>query len=606
MPSRASRVGHDEQVLVLNPTLRDILIELAQHTGLFALLALVFSRIIHASRLHRSRWRPAVLGTTFGVFAVLCMMMPVIIPVAAPGTAATGSGAIILDGRNVMTALAGMLGGPVSAIIAAIGAAAYRIWLGGPVMIAGCAAIAISASCGVAAWWLAARRGRRARFGDLALLALVATVAGQTPVLLLPTREIFRTFVTEAALPLAVATGGGIMLLGSLLLIELRRQLGEDKLRLLAAHATDIIIRSDLQGRQLFVSPACREILGHDPDDLVGSLMGALIHPDDRDGVAAVMATLTPGTPRQIFTCRMRRADGGHVWVEVTVRLVPATSSDTLWNDPAEVVSVARDISKRKAVEARLAAATARAEAANRAKSGFLANMSHELRTPLNAIIGFAELIRTETMGPVGNPTYREYAKDIHDSGHHLLSLINDVLDLSKIEADHMELDEETVELNDVVAACVRMARTQADKGGVMLEAHVDPKGMLVRGEHRRLLQVLLNLVSNAIKYTRPGGSVTILTRVPPEGGVELVVRDTGCGIQASDLPLVMLPFGQIDNAYNRQNQGTGLGLPLARRLVEMHGGTLTLDSGVGVGTTATVALPASRVIGSARIGARI
>jgi signal transduction histidine kinase len=223
--------------------------------------------------------------------------------------------------------------------------------------------------------------------------------------------------------------------------------------------------------------------------------------------------------------------------------------------------------------------------------------MSHELRTPLNAIIGFAELIRTETMGPVGNRTYCDYAKDIHDSGQHLLSLINDVLDLSKIEADRMVLDEETVDLNAVVATCIRMSRTQATRGGVSLVAEIDPNATLVRGEQRRLMQVVLNLMSNAIKYTKQGGSVTITTRMRADGGLELSVRDTGCGIEDQDLTVVMQPFGQIDNPYNRVNQGTGLGLPLARRLVELHDGRLLLESRVGIGTTATVMLPPDRVI---------
>ncbi|UEM04000.1 PAS domain S-box protein [Skermanella rosea] len=573
-------------MLVSSPTPHDILIQLAQHTGLFALLALVFSQIIHASRLHRSRWRPVLLGGTFGAFAILCMMVPVTI-----------AGGMIVDGRIVMTALSGMLGGPVAAAIAGAAAASYRIWLGGPSALAACAVILISTLAGTAVWWLAARRARRARFRDLVLLAGLVAVLGQLPILMLPSSEMAWTFVTLAALPLALSTGGGIVVLGGLLLIELRRLVEEDKLRLLAAHATDIISRSDQAGRHLYVSPACREILGFDAEELVGSSIDSMVHPDDLPSVRAVMAALTPQAPRQILTCRVRRKDGGHVWVEVTLRLVPATSSDTLWNGPAEIVSVARDISKRKAVEAQLAAAKTQAEAASRAKSGFLANMSHELRTPLNAIIGFAELIRTETMGPVGNRTYCDYAKDIHDSGHHLLSLINDVLDLSKIEADRMVLDEETVDLNAVVATCIRMSRTQATRGGVTLEARVDPEAAVVRGEQRRLVQVLLNLVSNAIKYTKPGGSVRIATRMRPDGCLDLSVSDTGCGIDERDLAAVMQPFGQIDNPYNRTSQGTGLGLPLARRLVEMHDGRLALESKVGVGTTATVTLPAVRVI---------
>ena len=532
------------------------------------------------------------MGATFGIFSVACMMMPV-----------TVGGGLIIDGRNVMMALSGLLGGPVSAVVSVVPALAYRIWIGGPTTLAGCGAIAVSATLGVLVWWQASRSGRRSRFHDLVLLGGLAGGLGQLPVILLPSREVAWHFVTVAALPLGLSTAGGIIVLGVLLLIELRRLVEEDKLRLLAGHATDIIARSNLAGRQLYVSrPAVRSWVSMRRNWSAPPLR----LPSTRTiwpPVQEVIRSLTPEHPRQIFTCRSRRADGSYVWLEVTLRLVPATSSNTLYNGPAEIVSVARDISKRKAVEAQLAAAKAQAEAASRAKSGFLANMSHELRTPLNAIIGFAELIRAETMGPVGNRTYCEYAKDIHDSGHHLLSLINDVLDLSKIEADRMVLDEETVDLNAVVATCIRMSRTQAMRGGVSLVAEIDPDAALVRGEQRRLMQVVLNLVSNAIKYTKQGGSVTITTRKRPDGSLELSVRDTGCGIADHDLAIVMQPFGQIDNPYNRINQGTGLGLPLARRLVELHDGRLLLESRVGVGTTATVMLPPDRVIDPVALG---
>ena len=195
---------------------------------------------------------------------------------------------------------------------------------------------------------------------------------GAIAVILLPSRDIAWHFVTVAALPLGLSTAGGIIGLGALLLIELRRLVEEDKLRLLAGHATDIIARSNLAGRQLYVSPASREILGFDAEELVGTSSDGL-HPPGRFGpVQDVIRSLTPEHPRQIFTCRSKRADGSYVWLEVTLRLVPATSSNTLYNGPAEIVSVARDISKRKAVEAQLAAAKAQAEAASRAKSGFL------------------------------------------------------------------------------------------------------------------------------------------------------------------------------------------------------------------------------------------
>jgi LytS/YehU family sensor histidine kinase len=239
-----------KQVLVQTPPLHDIMIELAQHIGLFALLVLAFSHIIHTSHLYRSRWRSVLMGATFGIFSVACMMIPV-----------TVGGGLIIDGRNVMMALSGLLGGPVSAVVSVAPALAYRLWTGEPATLAGCGAMALSATLGVLVWGQASRSGRRSRFHDLVLLGGLVGALGQLPVILLPSRDIAWHFVTVAALPLGLSTAGGIIGLGALLLIELRRLVEEDKLRLLAGHATDIIARSNLAGRQLYVSPACREIL---------------------------------------------------------------------------------------------------------------------------------------------------------------------------------------------------------------------------------------------------------------------------------------------------------------------------------------------------------
>ena len=218
------------------------MIELAQHTGLFALLVLAFSQIIHATHLYRSRWRSVLMGAIFGMFSVACMMIPV-----------TVGGGLIIDGRNVMMALSGLLGGPVSAAVSVVPALAYRIAIGGPASGGGLRIDPFSATLGVLVWWQASRSGRRSRFHDLVLLGGLAGGLGQLPVILLPSREIAWHFVTVAALPLGLSTAGGIIFLGALLLIELRRLVEEDKLRLLAGHATDIIVRSTLSGRQLYV-----------------------------------------------------------------------------------------------------------------------------------------------------------------------------------------------------------------------------------------------------------------------------------------------------------------------------------------------------------------
>jgi signal transduction histidine kinase len=237
-----------------------------------------------------------------------------------------------------------------------------------------------------------------------------------------------------------------------------------------------------------------------------------------------------------------------------------------------------------------------RAELANRAKSEFLANMSHELRTPLNAIIGFSEMIHREVIGPLGVPGYKDYAKAVHDSGAHLLEIINDILDLSKIEAGKVELHEESVAIDDIVGACVRLVEERAKEGDVRLSVAL-PEGLPpVLADPRLLKQILLNLLSNAVKFTPQGGSVRVSAALD-DGGVIVSVVDTGIGMASGDVERAMLPFTQIDSALNRKFSGTGLGLPIANSLTAMHGGRLEFESEIGRGTTARIRLPAERTL---------
>jgi signal transduction histidine kinase len=235
-----------------------------------------------------------------------------------------------------------------------------------------------------------------------------------------------------------------------------------------------------------------------------------------------------------------------------------------------------------------------KAEASDKAKSVFLANMSHELRTPLNAIIGFSEMVKLQMAGPV-NDKYREYASDIHNSGAHLLGLINEILDLSKLDAGKCELDERDVDITRLVRDAVHFVEGQSEKMGVRLVTQVDPRKPLFRGDELRLRQILVNLMSNAVKFTSEGGTVTVSARATGLGMV-IEVRDTGVGMAEADIPKAMEAFVQIDKK-NRARGGTGLGLPITKRLVELHGGTLTIRSKVDVGTTATVILPKARLL---------
>jgi len=258
-----------------------------------------------------------------------------------------------------------------------------------------------------------------------------------------------------------------------------------------------------------------------------------------------------------------------------------------------DFAAAVRDASRERAYEAWLEQGKADVEQTALAKSRFLANMSHELRTPLNAIIGFSEVTMREMFGPV-TPRYQEYARLIHESGQHLLDLINSVLDMSKIEAGKFELSEELFQLEDVAQSAVRFLKIPAERAGVALRLDIAPQARLVFADRRAIKQILVNLLSNGVKYTPPGGEVRVSARVAH--GIEIEVRDTGTGISKPDLERLGKPFEQVENAAVRAKEGTGLGLALVKSLAQMHGGEAVLQSALGEGTVVTVRLPYAAV----------
>ncbi len=342
-----------------------------------------------------------------------------------------------------------------------------------------------------------------------------------------------------------------------------------------------------------FANPAAVQLLGaNSSEELIGRAVMNHVHPDDLGIQANAREQVIHEGRSRVPAIRWRRLDGNEVTVEILA---------VRFNYQGETAHqiIARDVTARKAAEEALREAKEAAEAANRSKSEFLANVSHELRTPLNAVIGFSEVMEQEMFGALGNAHYRDYARDIRISGIHLLEVINDILDLAKVEAGKLELHEQTVELEKVIEGTVRLVRERAGGRNIDLSTRLVQPLPRLWADERKVKQILINLLSNAIKFTPEGGAIVVSAEVERDGWLCLAVADTGIGIAREHLEVVLSPFGQVDSALSRKHAGTGLGLPLTKALVELHGGTLSLTSEVGKGTTVTIRLPPDRIIDS-------
>jgi cell cycle sensor histidine kinase DivJ len=366
---------------------------------------------------------------------------------------------------------------------------------------------------------------------------------------------------------------------------EAERAAAESRYRVMTEEASDIIMFYDPQGRILFASNALQNILGRTPKEIETGHFLELTHPDDIAKAQSLRPKLQPGEVR-MATYRVRHRDGHYVWMESVVRGV----FDEGASDPKNVISVTRDVTKRKEDELRMKAAQEEAEAASRAKSAFLASMSHELRTPLNAIIGFSDIMHDEMFGPIGNPRYSEYAGLIRDSGQLLLDLISDILDTAKIEAGKMELHFDDIDLSVVVEDCARMLAQKARDAGIQMAMEVPESGIPLRGDPRAVKQIVLNLLSNALKFTPRGGHIWMSAHCD-DATVTFSVRDDGIGIPADALPRLGRAFEQVATDPMLTKNGTGLGLALVSALAKKHGGSMQIESMESEGTTVTVTL---------------
>ena len=347
----------------------------------------------------------------------------------------------------------------------------------------------------------------------------------------------------------------------------------------------------DVDGRYLLINKPYEEWFGLTAEEIIGKKASEFLENSGE------VEDITDAEKRVIETGEVFEREisvprpDGQIYNRILIKF-PVTSDD---GTVTAIGTAAVDITPRKRAEDRLRQAKEQAEFASRAKTEFLANMSHELRTPLNSVIGFSEVLRAELFGSLGSDKNREYVGDIKGSGEHLLRIIGDILDVSKIEAGTMDLSEETVSVGEILDVCGVMLRERVAEAGLELATSVVEDFPSLWADATALKRILLNLMSNAVKFTPANGRVAVEAFLGEGGKPTLRVTDTGVGIAAADIPRVLEPFGQVDDIMTRRHDGVGLGLSLARSLVELHGGNLEIESEVGAGTSVTVYFPPER-----------
>jgi PAS domain S-box-containing protein len=388
---------------------------------------------------------------------------------------------------------------------------------------------------------------------------------------------------------------GSISAIGTAAIDITERKQAEEALRKLSRAVEQspvTIVVTDTSGIVEYVNPQFESTTGYSAEEAIGQNPRILQSGEmPLEKYEELWAAITSGHEwRGEF--HNKRKDGTFYWEQASIS--PIKSAD---GTITHFLAVSEEITERKRIESDLLMAKEEAEYANKTKDRFLANMSHELRTPLNAIIGFAEMMHAEAFGPLGTDKYREYTDDILGSGRHILGMLTDVLDITKIESGSLELVEREFDVERTLVPCMRMSQKRADSASVSLSLEVLEHLPHLKADQQRIKQIVLNLLSNAIKFTPEGGRVVVRAETDDEGGIWIQVVDTGVGMAMVDIPKVLEPFEQIGDIITRSHEGSGLGLAIVRSLVDRHGGVLEINSEVGKGTTVTIRFPPERTI---------
>lgn len=366
----------------------------------------------------------------------------------------------------------------------------------------------------------------------------------------------------------------------------------EKKYRTIVENAAGGLYQLTPEGIFLSANPAMARILGYNsPEEMLRVVKNAngIVYPDPA-GRENLNQTLV--NQEQVFgyESKVMQKDGNKIWVRENIRVVKDDQQNVIYFEGSM-----EDITKRKEADIALMEAKIQSDMASRAKTEFIANMSHELRTPLNAIIGFSDIMKNEVMGPLGQDAYKEYVTDINKSGTGLLKIINEILDISKIESGNRDLNESEFDLDSVLRSCVDLYDSRIKEKDISLMDQTKDMPFMV-GEELSIKQVLGNVYANAVKYTPDGGRITMFTNYDMDGTFRLSITDTGVGMNITEVQKALSPFGQLDNALDRSSSGTGLGLPLSKAIMDVHDGRLEILSEKSIGTTVTLVFPSERV----------